>query len=182
MQGHAEAVAERLQIAGICLVMDILHTDMQGFDGEIGDMNPGTAGEKLQQTKGVLATRQADEDFIVLVDELVLSQRLVKSLPKSFLERHLLLHKHQIDGTDNQEECQDVIPMQMGALEHDVGYDAENGQRDALLNDLQLDEIERTAVFDKTETIGGNLATVFEESDTPREDDDPEERPVAAGT
>lgn len=52
------------------------------------DVNLGTTGEELQQTKGILATRQADEDFIVLVDELVLAQRLVESLPELFFERH----------------------------------------------------------------------------------------------
>ena len=90
MEGHAETVAERLQISGVGLIMDILHTDMQGFDGEVGYMNLGTACEELQQTEGVLATRQADEDFIVLVDELKLSQRLIESLPKSFFERHFM--------------------------------------------------------------------------------------------
>ena len=74
-----------------------------------------------------------------------------------------------------------MVPMQMGALEHDVGNDAEYGQRDALLNDLQLDEVKRTTVLDEAETVGRNLATVLEEGDAPREDDDTNEWPVAAG-
>ena len=61
---------------------------MQGLDGEVGDVNFGTTGEELQQTQRVFATRQTDEDFVVLVDELVLSQRFIESLPEFFFERH----------------------------------------------------------------------------------------------
>ena len=54
-----------------------------------------------------------------------------------------------------------MVPMQMSALEHDVGNNTEYSQRDALLNDLQLDEIERSAVLDEAETISRNLTAVF---------------------
>ena len=88
MERNVEAVAERQEVGGIRFVMNILHSDVQGFDGEVGDVNLGTTGKELQQTKGVLATRQADEDTVVLVDELELSQCFVKSFPKFFFERH----------------------------------------------------------------------------------------------
>ena len=74
-----------------------------------------------------------------------------------------------------------MVPMQMSALEHDVGNDAEDGQRDALLNDLQLNEVEGSAIFYKAKTIGRNLAAVFKEGDAPREYDDNNEWPVATG-
>ena len=80
-----------------------------------------------------------------------------------------LLHEHQIDGADDEEECQDVVPVQMGALEHDVSNDAEYGQRDTFLNDLQLDKVEGTTILYETETISGYLAAVFEEGYHPRE-------------
>ena len=134
MEGHGEAVAERLEIRSVCLVMDISHTYMQGLDGEVGDVDFGTTGEELQQAERVFATRQTDEDFVVLVDELVLSQRFIECLPKSFVERHLIssnsittrqspsklgfalaallfVHKYQINGTDDEKECQDVVPV-----------------------------------------------------------------------
>ena len=57
--------------------------------------------------------------------------------------------------------------MQMGSLEHDVGYYTENGQRDALLNNLQLNEVEGSAVFDKPQSVGGNLATILKEGNAP---------------
>jgi len=53
--------------------------------------------------------------------------------------------------------------MQVCTLEHDVGNDAEYGQRDALLNDLQLNEVEGTSILYETETISGYLTAVFEE-------------------
>ena len=74
-----------------------------------------------------------------------------------------------------------MVPMQMSALEHDVGNDAEDGQRDALLNDLQLNEVEGSAIFYKAKTIGRNLAAIFKEGNAPREYDDTNEWPVAAG-
>jgi len=94
-------------------------------------------------------------------------------------QRHTeLFHKHQVDGADDKQECKNVVPVQMGALEHDVGDDAKHGQRDALLNNLQLDEVERSAIFYKTETIGWNLTTVFKKGYHPREGDDSDEGPV----
>ena len=69
----------------------------------------------------------------------------------------------------------------MGALEHDVGNDAEYGQRDALLYDLQLDEVEGTSIFYEADTIGRYLTAVFEEGDAPRENNNADEGPVAAG-
>ena len=88
MEGDAETVAERLEVGGVCFIMDIIHAYVQGLYGEVGDVDLGTTGKKFEQTKGVLATRQSDEDVVVLVDELELSQRLVKSFPKFLLERH----------------------------------------------------------------------------------------------
>ena len=72
--------------------------------------------------------------------------------------------------------------MQMGALEHDVGNDAEDSQRDALLNDFQLDEVKRTTVLDEAETVGRYLTAVLEEGDAPREDDDAYQWPVVRYT
>ena len=92
VEGDTEKVTEGLEVGGVCFVMDISHADVQSLDGEVGDVDIGTTGKELKQAEGVLATRQADEDFIVLVDELELPQRLVESLPKSFVERHLSIN------------------------------------------------------------------------------------------
>ena len=68
--------------------------------------------------------------------------------------------------------------MQVRTLEHDVGNDAEYRQRYALLNDLQLDQVEGTSILYETETISGYLAAVFEEGYHPRKGDDSDEGPV----
>ena len=60
-----------------------------------------------------------------------------------------------------------MVPVQVGALEHDVGNDAEDGQRDALLDDLQLNEVERAAVLDESQTVGGYLTTILKEGNAP---------------
>ena len=69
--------------------------------------------------------------------------------------------------------------MQMGALEQDVGNHAEDGQRDTLLDDLQLNEVEGTTVLDESNSIGGNLAAILEEGYHPRKGDDADEWPIA---
>ena len=148
VERNAETVAEGLQVGGVRLVMNITHPDMQGLYGEVGDVNLGASGEEFEQAEGVLATRQSDEDFIVLVDKLELSQRFIESLPKFFVKRHLL-HENQIDGADNEKECQDVVPVQVSALKHDIGNNAEYSQRDALLNNLQLYEVEGSPILDE---------------------------------
>ena len=62
-----------------------------------------------------------------------------------------------------------MVPVQMGALKHDVGNDAEDSQRDTLLNDLQLYQVKRPAILDESHAIGRNLTAVLEEGNEPRE-------------
>ena len=74
-----------------------------------------------------------------------------------------------------------MVPVQMGALEQDVGNHTEDGQGDALLNDLQLNEVEGTTVLDESNTIGRNLAAILEKGYHPRKGDNTDEWPIAAG-
>ena len=48
MKRYSKIIAETLKIGGICLILDILHTDMQSMDGEMRDMHLRTAGKKFQ--------------------------------------------------------------------------------------------------------------------------------------
>ena len=75
-----------------------------------------------------------------------------------------------------------MVPMELLVLENQVGNDGEDNQRDALLDDLELDEVEGTAIVDEADAVGGNLAAVLEEGDHPREGDDEVEGPVAGDT
>jgi len=88
VEGHAELGAEGLEVGGVGLVMDVLHADMEGRDGEVGDVHLGAASQELGQQERVLTTRQSDEDMVTLVDELVLAQGFVECLPESFVECH----------------------------------------------------------------------------------------------
>jgi len=55
-----------------------------------------------------------------------------------------------------------MVPVQLLVLEEEVGNYGKHYQRDALLNNLELNQIERTAVVDKTDTVGRYLAAVLE--------------------
>ena len=92
----------------------------------------------------------------------------------------ILLHKDEIDGANDEQEGQNVVPMQVVALKHNVRDDGENGQRNTFLNDFQLHERERTAVVDEAETVGRHLAAILEKGDGPREANDGNQRPVVA--
>ena len=75
-----------------------------------------------------------------------------------------------------------MVPVQVCALEHDVGDDAEHGQRNALLYDLQLDEVEGTAVLDKAQSVGWHLTAVFKKGDAPRKHNDADQGPMVGDT
>ena len=78
-----------------------------------------------------------------------------------------LLHKHEIDGGDDAEESGCVVPVEALVLEHHVGDDGEDEERDALLYDLQLYEREGSSVAFKADAVGRHLTAVFEEGDEP---------------
>ena len=74
-----------------------------------------------------------------------------------------------------------MVPMQALSLEEDVGDDGEDDERYALLNHLELHQVEGTAIIDESNSVGRYLTAVFEEGDGPTECDDSDEGPVAAG-
>jgi hypothetical protein len=49
MEGNAQAGAEGLEVASVRLIAYIFHADMEGLDGETGDMDTRTTGEELQE-------------------------------------------------------------------------------------------------------------------------------------
>ena len=68
-----------------------------------------------------------------------------------------LFHEHQVDGADDEQEREDVVPMQMVALKHDVGNNGKDGQ-----------------------PVGWHLAAILEERNAPRENNHSEQWPVVA--
>lgn len=64
-------------------------------------------------------------------------------------------------------------------FEEDEHEDSEDGQREELLNHLELPEIERSAVVDEANAVGGHHETVFDQRDAPAEKNDQRQRQLA---
>ena len=82
-------------------------------------------------------------------------------------DKKVYLFKHQIYGSDDKHEGEQVVPFQGLALEHNVCNKGEHNEADALLHHLELDKRERASVALKPDTIGRHLAAVFEEGNAP---------------
>lgn len=89
-------------------------------------------------------------------------------------------HEYEVDGTDDEQESQNVVPMKTLPLKQNVGHDSEHAQADALLDDFELDKRERTSVADKAHPVGRHLTAIFKEGDAPGEDDDTHQGPSLA--
>ena len=87
-------------------------------------------------------------------------------------------HEDEVDGGDEAEGCGGMVPVELLVLEDEVGNDGEDHQRDALLDNLELHEVEGTSVVDEPDTVGRYLTAVFEEGNHPRKSDDQIEGPV----
>lgn len=57
-------------------------------------------------------------------------------------------------------------------LEENEHEHSEHGQRQEFLDDLELPEIERSAVFDETDSVRRNHEAVLDQRDTPAEEND----------
>ena len=88
-----------------------------------------------------------------------------------------LLHKHEIYGTNNEEESQHMIPVNVLSLKHDIGYNGEDHQADALLDNLELYQTEWSSIGFKSYAVGRHLTAIFEECYSPRKCDNTDERP-----
>lgn len=75
-----------------------------------------------------------------------------------------------------------MIPLQCLSLKLDIGNEAKDNQRNNFLNNLQLHERKGAAIAFEANSIGRHLTAIFEESDSPREGNHANERPVAACT
>ena len=71
-----------------------------------------------------------------------------------------------------------MVPLQGLALEQEGDDDREDGQGDHFLDDLELHQVEGTAVAVEADAVRRNGEAVLEEGDAPREQDDEDERPA----
>lgn len=90
----------------------------------------------------------------------------------------MLLHEDEVDGRYQTGEGGEVVPGQM-LLKGDDGEEREDRQGDDLLNDLELNEREGTAVALEADSVGGYHEAVFKKRDRPGKEHDGVERPVA---
>lgn len=67
--------------------------------------------------------------------------------------------------------------MQVLPLKHDVGNDSKYTKTDALLYNLQLHKIERSAIAHETKAVGWHLTAILEEGNAPRKRYHSEQRP-----
>ena len=77
------------------------------------------------------------------------------------------LHEYKIDSSYEQGEGCKMIPVQALASEEDVGDNGEDDEADHLLDNLELYQGEGTSVALESQSVGRNLAAVFEEGDCP---------------
>jgi hypothetical protein len=71
-----------------------------------------------------------------------------------------------------------MIPMKRFTFEKQGGEYGEYHQRNDFLNNLELDERERSAIASETDTIGWYLKGIFGKSNAPRKQDDKIEWPT----
>ncbi len=71
-----------------------------------------------------------------------------------------------------------MIPMKTLTLEQHVGNDGKDDERNALLNNLELNKSEGSAVAHEAYTIGWHLTAIFEERYQPAEYNNTKQRPV----
>ena len=94
----------------------------------------------------------------------------------------LRFHKNKINRCHQTERRNSMIPVELLMLENEIRQYGKHHQRDALLNNLQLNQIERSAIACKTYSVGRNLTTVFEECYRPWKGNHHEERPMRRNT
>ena len=68
--------------------------------------------------------------------------------------------------------------MQVLTLEHYVGYYSKDTKADALLDDLKLYEIKRSAIALEPKTICRHLTAIFQEGNAPREENHSKQGPL----
>ena len=90
----------------------------------------------------------------------------------------MLFQEDEEHREDQAEEGGEVVPLEGLALEEEVDDDREDGQGDGFLDDLQLHEVEGTAVAGEADAVGRDGEAVFEEGDAPGEQDDQDQRPA----
>lgn len=89
-----------------------------------------------------------------------------------------LFLENEIDGQNQEHEGDGMVPAERFGFEKEQGEESENAERDDLLDDFELEEREWASVFPESDPVGRNQQNVFEEGDTPAEQDHAELRQI----
>ena len=90
----------------------------------------------------------------------------------------LLFQEDEEDRKDQAGEGREMVPLEGLALEQEHRHDREHRQRNDLLDDFQLHEVERAPVVDEADAVRRDLGAILEKGDAPRQEDDPDKRPT----
>ena len=80
---------------------------------------------------------------------------------------NVLFHENQIYSTDDEKECQYMVPMEVLPLKQNVGNNGKHTQTDTFLNYLELHQIKGTAIAVESHSVGWYLTAIFQESYSP---------------
>ena len=78
-----------------------------------------------------------------------------------------LFQKYKEYGQNQADKGYHVVPLQCLSLEHYSDHQGEHGKGNHLLDDLELHEVERTAVAVEADAVGRYLSYVFKECYAP---------------
>ena len=86
-----------------------------------------------------------------------------------------LLFEDKVDGQYQKYESQQVVPPESLGFKKDQSENRKYSQRDHLLNHLELEKRKRTAVASESDAVGRNLKHIFEQSNTPTQQNNSEQ-------
>ena len=96
----------------------------------------------------------------------------------SFNRNKKLFFEGKKHGKDNEDERDEMVPTEGLRLEDRDHNDGKHDERDGLLNDFQLDEVEWASIDGRSYAVGGNHKRILEQGNAPRHQDYQKQWPV----
>jgi len=90
-----------------------------------------------------------------------------------------LFFEYEIHCQNQQTEAYDVVVGEGLVFEEYEHEDGEDGEREELLDDFELPEVEGAAIVDEPDAVGRYHETVLDQRDAPAEEDDQRQRQFA---
>lgn len=90
-----------------------------------------------------------------------------------------LFQESKEDCGNDAEQRHNMVPLNWLALEDCSNNNNKDNQRDSLLNDLELHQVEWATGFMITDTVGWDCYAILEKREAPREQNNHKQRPIA---